>query len=199
MSTLPTTPPFQTVDLKSNHRTLVARTHSGRRSARQVDGHFWSFTAVYPRLPRDEFMPVFAFTAKMKGRFQTFDVIPPDLATPRGAASGTPVVDGASQTGDQLATRGWDASVTGIMKAGDILRMAGHTKVYMVVEDADSDGSGNATLRIEPELVESPADGESIQVANVPLRVAMSSDTREYAVRPPVIYTYEFDCEEVVE
>ena len=36
----------------------------------------------------------------------------------------------------------------------------------MVVEDANTDGSGNATLSIEPALRTSPADDTAITVAN---------------------------------
>ena len=105
-------------------------------------------------------------------------------------ATGTPLVNGAGQSGRALATKGWSASVTGILKAGDFIGLTGQTKVYMVTADASSDAGGNATLTIEPALMGSPADGAALIVRNVPFTLALASDTLEMAVQPPVLYNF---------
>lgn len=77
---------------------------------------------------------------------------------------GTPVVNGASQTGSSLVTDGWTPDVT-VALTGDYIAFdtpSGKRELHMVVEDAVSDSSGNATLTIEPPLRESPADDEAI-------------------------------------
>jgi len=104
-----------------------------------------------------------------------------------GVATGTPLVNGASQTGASLITDGWTNSQTGILKAGDLLTIAGVfavnpvTKValsrlqtFVVTADANSGSStGPATLSIYPSIVTSgttqtvsasPADNAAITV-----------------------------------
>lgn len=83
-----------------------------------------------------------------------------------GARGGTPVVNGAGQTGASLITDGWSNSITGVLKAGDIFTIAGMYAVnpvtkqstgrlqqFTVTADANSDGSGNSTLSISPSIV----------------------------------------------
>lgn len=113
-----------------------------------------------------------------------------------GAHAGTPLVNGASQNvtydtaknswSQSLVTDGWSNSVTGVLKAGDVFTLADvfmvnpKTKAatpilqqFVVTADADSDGSGNATLTISPAIITSgphqtvdaaPADNAGITV-----------------------------------
>lgn len=97
-----------------------------------------------------------------------------------GPLGGTPLVNGGSQgvayatvkdTGTQsLITDGWTAAAAARVKAGDVFTIAGvydvnpvtkatlpHLKMFTVVADASSDGSGNATLTISPPIVASGA------------------------------------------
>jgi hypothetical protein len=98
-----------------------------------------------------------------------------------GALGGTPVVNGASQSGASLITNGWTASVTGALKAGNVFTIAGvyavnpvsfqstgSLKQFVVTADASSDGSGNITLAISPSIVGpgSPYQNVSVLPAN---------------------------------
>lgn len=90
-----------------------------------------------------------------------------------GALGGTPLVKGASQTGASLITDGWSNSITGVLKQGDIFTIAGCYQVsnptgsnpqtlkdlqqFVVTADADSNGSGEATLAISPSIITSGA------------------------------------------
>lgn len=80
-----------------------------------------------------------------------------------GAHGGTPLVNGATQSGTSLVTDGWSAS-TLVLKAGDVFTVAnvkdvatkaGSTNVtlsssyqYTAAADVTSDGSGNATITL---------------------------------------------------
>lgn len=77
-----------------------------------------------------------------------------------GAYGGTPLVNGASQTGSSLITNGWTAS-TAILNQGDIFTVAGVFTAnyvtgastgalaqFLVTAPVTSDGSGNATIQI---------------------------------------------------
>jgi FlaG/FlaF family flagellin (archaellin) len=112
-----------------------------------------------------------------------------------GALGGTPLVAGASQNANStpqansmtLNTDGWTASTTGVMKAGDVITIAGvydvnpktyqtlgYLKQFVVLADADSGAStGPAALTIAPAIVTSgpyqnvtagPADNAAITV-----------------------------------
>lgn len=101
-----------------------------------------------------------------------------------GALGGTPVVNGADQNvtyaaskstnSQNLVTDGWSTSVTGVLKQGDVFTIAGvfamnpvpgegttgklqmpYLQEFTVLADADSDGSGNATLSISPAIITS--------------------------------------------
>lgn len=97
-----------------------------------------------------------------------------------GPLGGTPLVNGGAQgvtyasvkdVGTQsLITDGWTAAAAARVKAGDVFTIAGvydvnpvtkatlpHLKMFTVVADASSDGSGNATLTIAPPIVASGA------------------------------------------
>lgn len=86
-----------------------------------------------------------------------------------GAHGGTPLVDGAAQTGSSLITDGWTASAA-ILKKGDILTLANvfgvnpETKQtltslqqFIVTADVSADGSGDATIAISPPITATTA------------------------------------------
>lgn len=100
----PRAPAFRAINLKSSQPVLESRTQSGRRQVRLVGGHVWSFTAKYALMTRSQFMPIFAFSMRQKGSYESFSVIPPDLAVPQGTitAGGAMVLDGR-ETGAWLA------------------------------------------------------------------------------------------------
>jgi hypothetical protein len=103
-----------------------------------------------------------------------------------GPLGGTPLVNGASQTGSNLVTNGWTASAANRLKKGDIFTIANVYAVnpvsgdtladlqqFVVTADVNSDGSGNATIPISPPITPtgayktvsaSPANGAAITV-----------------------------------
>ncbi len=176
--------------LGSNSPTEVSMSQSGKRNTKQLGGHKWQITATF-RGPytRDQFMPVFAFLLEQEGQFESFTFIPPDLATPRGAASGTPLVNGASQVGKSVITDGWTPS-TLVLRQGDVFKFAGHSKVYMTTAEATSDVSGNLTIQINTPLAESPANNEALVVADVPFTMHLTSDISEYNLSKPILYNF---------
>lgn len=151
----------------------------------------WLIDAAWKDRTRAQFAPIFAFAVAQRGQYETFQIVPPEVAKPLGVATGTPVVSGVHLNGRTIATTGWTASTTGIMKAMDFIKFSGHAKVYMVVADASSDVSGNATLTIEPALMDSLSAGEGITVTDVPFTVAFVGDVQEYAARPPLLFDYQ--------
>lgn len=83
-----------------------------------------------------------------------------------GALGGSPLVNGASQTGASLITDGWTGAVATRLKRGDVFTIAnvlavnpvsgqstGSLRQFVVTSDAASDGSGNMTISISPSII----------------------------------------------
>ena len=194
--TFPLTPAPSAIKIQSYQPTRVSISHNLRRSVRTNGAQRWVITADWVGLTRAQFAPIQAFVVAQRGQWDTFTAVLPAHKLPQGVASGSPLVNGASQQGRTLATRGWTASMAGVLKAGDFIGIAGQTKVYMVTADASSDGYGNATLVIEPALMAVPADGSSLVIRNVPFTLALSSDTQESAVTPGAFYNFSLQFAE---
>ena len=194
--TLPSTPKFSNLSIESVQPTFVSRSISGRRTARQTHGQFFKLTASYPPMTRAEFAPIHAFVMAQRGQYESFQVVPPVVNAPQGSPAGTPLVNGASQTGRSIITDGWNPSIT-IFKAGDFCKFANHDKIYLVTADATSDGSGNSTISIEPALVTSPENDSAITYTAIPFTVSFTGNVQEFTTGKSGFYEYELDMEEV--
>ena len=111
-----------------------------------------------------------AFLMACNGKANTFNIGDPEYTTfgKRGVGTGTPLVNGGTQTGKSLITDGWTNSTTNIMRAGDMIQLgSGLTaQLYMLTADVNSNGSGQATLSLNRPLLSSPADNAAIVVNN---------------------------------
>lgn len=198
MAQFPTSPPPTSLRIGSNQPTLVSTAHSLQRQVRSRGGHRWLISSAWAVLRRSEWAAFFGFAQGQRGQYGTFTyVLPGNLSNAQGVATGTSLVNGGSQTGRSVITDGWSANITGILKAGDFIKFTGHNKVYVLTADVNSNGSGQATLAIEPALFVSPSDNELIIVSNVPFTVAFASDGRSSNVAPGGLYDFAADMIEV--
>lgn len=82
-----------------------------------------------------------------------------------GAWAGTPEIKGANQSGASILIDGLSTGITGVAKKGDVIQIEGVYMVnpitkastgvlqnFVVTADADSDGSGEATIYISPSI-----------------------------------------------
>jgi hypothetical protein len=189
--TYPSTPEFQTINIKSRHSNYFSETQSGRVQVRAIGGQRWSFTAKYNPMTRDEFKPVYAFVLSQQGRLGTFQITPPVVSSASGNVSGTMLANGAHSIGD--STIAVDGS-SGTIKAGDFVKFNGHSKVYMVIADL----TGAGTLSIEPALVENVANNEQVIYDNVQFTMRLENDIQEYGITSFEYYEYEIDMVEVL-
>lgn len=78
-----------------------------------------------------------------------------------GPLGGSPVINGANQTGNSIITNGWTAAAAKRLSKGDVITLAGSFAVnpqnkqstgalrqFVVTADVSSDGAGNATIPI---------------------------------------------------
>jgi len=188
---LPATPLFASARFSlSANTTVFTSPLSGVESVLERPGAKWAAEFTLPAMLRAQAAAWTAFFASLRGRRGTFYGYDPAATTPRGIATGTPLVKGASQTGNALATDGWTTSQTGILLAGDYIGV--NSRLHMVVEAANSDGSGNATLAIEPALRESPADNAAITVSAPMVSMRLASAQVGWDVDTALFYGFSF-------
>lgn len=184
-------------------RNIVAMSTSpftGQQQVYKHQGQWWEMEVTLPPMKRADAEQVASFLIKLNGQYGTFLLGDPANTAPRGVGTGTPLVKGAGQSGDTLITDGWTPSVTGILKAGDWIQLgsASSTRLHKVLDDANSDGSGNATLTIWPNLRSSPADNDAITINNTKGRWRLSSNDVDYNIETGQFYGITFACVEAL-
>lgn len=184
-------------------RNGVASTESpfsfGQKVYKWAGAEQWNLEVSMPYMKRAVAEEYLAFFAALQGSYGTFTMIIPASKTPRGVATGTPLVNGASQTGTDLVTDGWTHSVTGILKAGDLIQLGSgsSTHLHKLLVDANSDGSGNATLTLWPELRTSPSDNASITVSNCKGLFRLAGDV-SHSINIEGFYSIQFTAVEAL-
>ena len=194
---------FRTLGIKSIQKTLISKSASGKRLARQIDGQKFAFTADIITAKRsDVYGELMAFIMKQRSSKESFTIIPPEVSNARGNETGTLLVNGSHTAGDTtIALDGFASDGAGRLKAGDFIKFA-HGKVYMVVADVTS-SSGAATVTIEPPLTTALSDDESVTYDNVAFTVHLTNDVQEFGAVSAdkdgnVLYQFELDVEEAL-
>ncbi len=188
--TYPTSPEFRSMNFSSEQKTKTSTTDSGKIFSTQVDGQKFKFSATYPPMSRSDFAPVLAFIMKQRSQKETFQISLPDLKNAKGNVSGSVLVKNAHTAGDTTITV--DA-MTGTLKAGDFVKFAGDTKVYMVVSDVTADGSNEATLTIEPPLRSAISDNASVTYDGVEFTVRLTNDLQQFSTDDLDTFRFEVD------
>ena len=195
----PTNPLFSALNFQDNRPTLLNQTLSGKKQVRQIGSQYFSFTAQMPPMQQEKAMEIFAFLQKQKGSFEDFTITAPldNLGASKGETD--ILVAGVHSAADgSIALDGFTASTTGALKAGDLIKFASHTKVYMVQSDIDSDGSGALTVLISPNLISSLADNEAVTVNRPSFTVYLESNEIMYSTDPSGLFSITFDVREVI-
>jgi len=171
--------------------------------AEQVQRHAgqrWALDIELPAMKRAAAEDYISFLVSLNGVEGTFLIGDPAGATPRGIATGTPLVDGAAQTGAILNSKGWTISQTGILKAGDWIQLGSGSgaRLHKILVDADSDGAGLAALDIWPQLRASPADNDPITVSNCVGHFRLADNRQRWDVDEAQFFGIDFSAQEVI-
>lgn len=197
----PATPKFRSCRfILEGHSQTFRSPLSNAIQTLELVGSRWRASYELPAMQRADAAAWIAFLARLNGRVGRFYSGDPSAETPRGVATGTPLVNGAGQTGLSVVTDGWTASVTGILKAGDYVAWGTPTswrELHLVVVDANSNVSGQATLTITPPIRESPADNAPL-ILSAPTCVMMlaSDEGAAWDVDEALFYGIRFSTEE---
>jgi hypothetical protein len=192
----PTDPNFRSLNFKDNRPTLLNQTLSGKKQVRQIGSQYFSFTVQMPPLQQDKFQEVFAFIQKQKGSFEDFTIQAPIDNLGASKSETDILVNGVHSAGDNTIAMDGFSQTTGALKAGDLIKFANHSKVYMVSEDANASG-GAVTVTISPNLVASLSDNEAVTVNKPSFTVYLESDVL-YTTDASGFYSISFDVREVI-
>ncbi len=193
---------FESLGIKSIQNTIISKSQSGKKLARQIDNQRFGFTARIITAKRsDVYGELMAFIVKQRSGKENFTIIPPEIEDARGSETGSVLVNGVHAVGDTtIAMDAFAGDGDGRFKAGDFVKFASHDKIYMVVSDVTS-SSNAATVTIEPPLITALADNSAVTYDNVPFTVHLTSDIQEFGVVGSdkdgnLLYQFEFDVEE---
>ena len=169
----------------------------------EYEGKAWSASVTLPPLTRADAQKWIGFLLSLKGPVGTFILKDPSRSVPLGSASsspGTPLVMGAGQTGNQIAIDGLPALASGYLLAGDYIQIntGAAATLHTVLSDADTDGSGQATLDIWPDIRQSPADNATIVVTDCGGLFRLTTRTTEWSVDEAMTFGISFDATEVL-
>mgnify|MGYP003647377633 CR=1 FL=1 len=204
MTTYPITLPTETSTQPTNTtfriRRVVGQSASpftGEQQTFRHQGEWWEAEVTLPPMKHAYAREWVAKLVSMRGVYGQMLLGDWDGRTARGTASssaGTPLVNGASQTGNSLIIDGATASQTGYLKAGDYIQLGTgiSSRLHMVVADANTDGSGNATLDIEPALRTSPTDNLNISVSNTKGVFRLTDNATEWDSNAVALYGITF-------
>lgn len=200
---LPTAMVIQQCVMKQ--QSVVSVSKSPFTGSEQVFAHagkWWEANLSIALMERADAAATTAWFASMNGREKTCLFGDPAAVAPRGTASsapGTPVVNGASQSGAALICDGAPNNATGYLLEGDYVQLgSGATaRLYMVLEDVNSDGSGNFTLNLWPHLRSSPDNDATLVVTSAQGVFRLRENLRQWQ-ESTVAYGLSFALTEVL-
>lgn len=184
----PITAGFQTLDFQSNSPTRVTVSVSGKSQRVKVGGQFWSFKLKSPAMTRAQMMSDFAFIVQQDGQAEAFTIVPPEISSTRGTASGTITIN-ATYAAGQSVVKGNGAS--GTLKKGDLIKFSNHDKVYMITADVDMDASSEDTFNIYPPLTTAVSSSTTVTYNSVPIKVYFDKDEQKYITQADGSFQYE--------
>lgn len=155
-------PSASTWTLESNTATHVSPL-SGAIQTLDRGGERWRVRLQFQNLTGADKAEMQAFMTKLNGQQHRF-TLHDHSRVQRGSFGGTPLVDGAGQTGTSIDIDGCSASVTNWIRAGDMFEVNGDLK--MCVADANSSAGGAVTIDFAPRIVTAPSNNAAITTEN---------------------------------
>lgn len=191
--TMPSTKPTNTEwTIVSNARSFVSPLTGAIQTAQRT-GNRWRVALTFENLVEAERAVMQGFLSQLTATANNF-FLEDHSYSRRADGDGTPRVNGASETGNQIATDGW-TSGTYAMLVGDFFEVNGELK--MCVADATI-SAGAATIDFVPELRATPADNSLITITNPKGIFRLISPQTTWSNRAPRISTFSFECVEDV-
>lgn len=166
-------------EFTSRNKTLITRSLNGNEQRAQTDVQKWEASITLSNLSAADRRELQNFIAEQKGSLNAFEFeLPGDLGVSSAGFTGTITLSaGASAGATQVSVTA--TADTAILKKGDLVRFTNSAKTYMVTADVTTNGSGAATIEIEPALLE--AEDATDTVTHNPATVQMRLDGEDFS------------------
>lgn len=174
-----------------------------RGVVQEYEGSAWKLSLSYRLLNRTRAQPVLAFKDALKGPVGTFVMKFPGYDQPLGAAknaASSPTVNGSGQAGSEELTIGSATpSIDDWLVEGDIIQVGPSSRPHWhrVLNNVDTDGSGNATIDVAPAIREGTLDGDQISYTS-PLCLFRLVELVPVGIRKPVLHSFDLECFEAL-
>ena len=181
---------------------VVAVTESPFTNQEQIfehEGAQWKATFTLPPMKKESASIWLAFLMSLRGRRGTFKIGDQDRKTIQGVATGTILVNGASQTGNAINLDGFANSTNNVFKAGDYIQI--NSYLYMISADVNSNSSGEATVYVEPSLrsgIEVINDNTTVIYTNTTTVMRLDSNELNWDTNNVSVYGISFACSEAL-
>ena len=165
----------------------------------QHEGEQWKATFTLPPMKKEKAAVWLAFLMSLRGRRGTFKIGDQDRKTIQGTATGTVLVNGASQTGNAINLDGFTASRANVFLAGDYIQI--NSYLYMVSANVTANGSGQATVYVEPELrtgIEPINDNTTVIYTNTTTLMRLDTNFTNWSTDKVSVYGISFSCSEAL-
>tara|TARA_R100000329_G_scaffold50992_1_gene47083 strand:- start:8918 stop:9550 length:633 start_codon:yes stop_codon:yes gene_type:complete len=202
--TLPTVSGIATVTFRATNVTAISMSpFTFKQQVVSHAGQRWEAEVSMPPMSRADAEEWISFLVSLRGQLGTFTLGDPSGATARGSASsapGTPLVNGASQTGGSLAIDGCPASATGYLKAGDYIQLGSGSSatLHKILQDVNTLSGGDVTVDLWPHIRTAPADNSTVVVSNAEGLFRLSQNQTSWSIDEATIFGVTFACVEAV-
>lgn len=174
--------------------------YTKQRQAFPWGGEMWAIDCNMVAMIRADAEEWMSFANKLRGNYGTFLFGDPSAGTPRGTAGGTPLVMGGGQTGYELIIDGAPLSTTDWLKKGDYYQLGTglSSRMHKLVENANTNGSGQVTLEFVPAIITAPADNAPLVITNAKGLFHLVENSVSWSVDENGHYRYNFKAEQEI-
>ena len=178
---------FKTLDFQTNTNTRTTTSVSGITHRIKTGGQSWSFKLKSPAMTKADMMADYSFIVQQDGQYGSFTIVPSEIGSTRGTATGTLTNDATVALGQSAAQTDGGS---GTLKKGDLIKFSNHDKVYMLTADVTISGTNDA-ISFYPPLVTAITDSTTITYNNVPIKVFQDKDQIKFITQADGTYKYE--------
>lgn len=162
---MPATPGPRQVDWKRVNKVGgVENPFTGKLQTQNWQAGYFKATVTMPPMGLKEAAAWEAFLDSAIGSNSVFYFGDSLRAAPFGTAAGAGSIRGTFQGPYQFTTGGWDVSQPDLLVPGDWLQVG--YRLYRCQDQAASDGAGNSSFAIWPQVREIPASGTVVVTTN---------------------------------
>ena len=185
---------FRTLDFQTNTNTRTTTSVSGITHRIKTGNQFWSFKLQSTAMNKADMMADYSFIVQQNGMYGSFTIVPSEIGSTRGTATGTLTNDATVAAGQSAAQTDGGS---GTLKKGDLIKFSNHDKVYMLTADVTISGTNDA-ISFYPPLTTGITSSTTITYSAVPIKVFQDKDQVKFITQTDGTYKYELVLNEEI-